>query len=759
MIVHAMVITAAVLSFQQLGVLPPAVWLLASLLPGLLALRYRSLRLPASFLLAFAGSHGWALLNEPPLLDPSLWGRDLLVTGRITGLPTSSGDARRFRLDADSLVDVDTGREQHGRWRLRVAWYRAAVPVYSGERWQLRLRLKPARSYRNPGSFDYRGWLYRQGIRYTGYVRDGEGTRRLAAAPGWSLDHWRQQLAEGIDSAPVNPTSAALLRALTLGDRSGISESQWRVFRRTGTNHLVAISGLHVGLVAGLLMWLTNAGWRRIPSLCRRLPAQQAAAWAGLAGALGYAALAGFSLPTQRALLMLLVLLGAILLRRPLRPGQGLALALIAVLLFDPAAVSSAGFWLSFLAVAAILVVIDGPPRGWSRIGQWVKLQWAVALGLAPLLLFFFQQVPWLGPLVNLFAIPFFSLLIVPLALLGILLPLPLLSDACLGLAGWLLDRGLAGLQLLADVEGVVQGLPRPSLAALALALPGIFLLMLPRGVPGRYLGLVACLPLLLVNVNRPATGGFLFTLLDVGQGTAAVVRTRDHVLVYDTGPGFRSGFNTGSAVVAPYLRQLGLDKIDLLILSHGDKDHAGGARGLLAEMSANVRLSGEPARLRGITAEPCVAGRQWRWDGVLLEILHPASGHHATGNDASCVLRVSNAAGKVLLTGDIEAASEQRLSRVLASGGVDVVTAPHHGSRSSSTAGFIATVAARDVLVSAGWRNRYGFPVPEVMARWQAAGSRVLNTADEGAISYRFAADGRLHGPVSHARRQAALW
>lgn len=759
MVISGIAFAAGVLLFQQSPFLPAAHWLLLPIILILILLPWRRWRPLAWFGFGLFWAHACALLQMPASLGEPLWGRDLIVEGRVLGLPSQEGDSVRFLFAADSIRDADKIRE--GDWRLRLTWYRAPSPVTSGERWRLKLRIKPARTYANPGSFDYQGWLYRQGVRYTGYVRTGTANQRLATAAPLSLDVWREELSNRVGQAPVSETAAGLLRALTVGDRGGLSQTHWQVFSRTGTNHLVAISGLHVGLVAGMLMWLVSWAWRRVPVFCSRWPASHAAAWAGLMAALGYAALAGFSIPTQRAFLMLLVLLGAVLLRRPLTTGRGLALALVVVLLFDPSAVLAQGFWLSFAAVGVILLSLNRVASKPSRAGQWLWLQLTIAIGLAPLLLFFYQQLPLAAPLVNLIAIPVFGFLIVPLALLAVMaLALSTdLADLLFRAAGWLADQAFWALQLVANEPGLTLRLPGPAIGVLLLALAGVLLVLLPRGMPGRAMGLVLCLPLFVGKDNRPLPGDFRFTMLDVGQGTSAVVETHGHLLVYDTGPGFRSGFNTGSAVVAPFLHQAGWQGMDILILSHGDKDHAGGARGLLDQISAERILSGEPGRLAGIQSEACHAGQQWHWDGVKFEILHPRAGADFNGNDASCVLQIGNAAGRVLLTGDIEASVEAMLLPVLAGQSVDVLSVPHHGSRTSSSQAFVEASGAAEVVVSAGWRNRYGFPLPDIAERWRLSGARLWNTADSGALSYEFRADGTHTDPTRFRRQRRRYW
>jgi len=747
---------AGVLLFQQLPDLPSAWWLAGVPLFAWPGWRFPFLRLP---LLAAAG-FCWALLHAHllgPAELPRVWlGKVVEAEGRIAGLPRCTADRCTFFFEARRLVSGTA--ECRGRWRLRLTWYRQPPGLAPGDRWRLAVKLKPVVGYRNPGSFDYAGWLHARGVRYRGYVR-GEG--KLLERGGWSLDRLRQEISRGIEAGVESPRAAAVMRALAVGDRGGLTSRDRNTFAATGTSHLVAISGLHVGLVAGLA-WLLGAFlWRRVPALCARWPARVAAAPLATGAATAYAALAGFSLPTQRALLMLLVVAVARVARRHARPGSVLATALLAVLLWDPAAVREAGFWLSFGAVAILLA--------FSRAGgrwRWFWLQLALSLGLLPVLSW--QQMPLslLSPLVNLAAIPLFSLVVIPGTLLAVALEwlLGWPGGPWLQAMAWLLERVLEALDRLARWNPPLSG-HEPWLWAGAWLLALLLAWRLRVGSArhrGAVLallalfGLGACIP----SLHTLPPGHFELTLLDVGQGLSAVVRTRNHLLVYDTGPAFPSGFDTGSAVVAPYLKTLGAVRVDRLVLSHGDSDHTGGARGLLARIAADEILAGEPRRLHlDRPVVPCRAGDRWWWDGVRFQVISPAPEAGLRGNDASCVLRISSGGRVLLLTGDIEAAVEEALvtrhGRALRS---DLVVAAHHGSASSSTPAFVAATRPAWVLFSSGPGNRWGFPKERVVERWCAAGARPLDTAWEGAIRLRFA-PGLVKVVERYARDHGRYW
>ena len=690
------------------------------------------LALPAGFCWALA--HAW--LIHPAVLPDHWLQRSVGVEGRVAGLPRCDQQRCSFDFQADRLVDGRVRRS--GRWRFRLAWYRHPPPLRSGERWRMRVKLKPVVGYRNPGGFDYAGWLQARGVRYRGYVVAGEYLE--AAEPG--IDRLRQEISASLDRTMDSPAAAAVMRALVVGDRSGLGHRLRDLFSATGTSHLMAISGLHIGLVAGLVWLLSASLWWRFPSLCARWPARLAAAPAALAAAFGYAALAGFSLPTQRALVMLAVLVAALLARRHLPPARALAMAAVAVLLWQPSAVEEAGFWLSFGAVAILLV---WAPRLRGRI-RWLWLQLGVSLGLLPILVWQGMALSLVSPLVNLAAIPLFSLLVVPGALVATLLEMAFgwPGGPWLTAMGWLVDRLLAGLEWAARWNPQVAGTEPWLWAAFAAAAAGLAWPFAGRGWKGRFAAVAVPLGVALLMFLRiprpPPANSFELTLLDVGQGLSAVVRTHRHLLVYDTGPAFPSGFDTGAAVVAPYLAWLGAGRVDRLVLSHGDNDHVGGAAGLLARARVDGILAGEPQRVRlRQRVVPCRAGDQWWWDGVHFQILWPPPESRLRGNDASCVLRVSTGREAALLTGDLEADGEARLLRRaghrLASG---VVVAGHHGSSTSSSPAFVAATRPQWVLFSAGPFNRWGFPKPEVVERWRRVAGHLLDTSAVGAIRLR---------------------
>lgn len=726
-----------VITITRLSFLPPLrlAWLLLFLVPA--AAPFRRLRWPVWYAAGFL----WALLaahhDISQVLDHDLEKKPVTVEGTVASLPDQDARRVRFEFLPDRMTGAGGGPVR-APGRMRLNWYRPFPEVVPGERLRLSVRLKRPHGFQNPGGFDYEGWLFRRSIGATGYVIAGS---RLAGAAGFSPDRFRYHLRQRLRAVLGGGPHVGLVQALSLGDRSGISSDQWRVLNRTGTNHLLAISGLHIGLVAGIAFGLACWLWPLLGGAALRLPAPRLAAAVAFLAAAGYALLAGLTVPTQRALIMVAAMLLGTVYRR-MRPVTVLGLALLGVLLFDPFAVLSPGFWLSFAAVAVILFALslqtvpDAP--GTVRFG---RVQLFITLGLAPLLAVWFRQIPLLGMLANTVAIPWVSFISVPLILSGALLTACNApgSGLLLALGEHSLDPIWSFLQRLAAVDAGVLPLVHVTPGAVAAALVGSTLLLLPRATAVKWLGSLWLLPLLFPADPAPPPGSFRFTLLDVGQGLAAVVRTRSHVLTYDTGPAFGPDFNTGRAVVLPFLRQAGVKRVDIHIQSHADNDHIGGLADLLAGIPVTRVLTSVPDRIPFPRVAACRAGQHWRWDGVRFQILSPPRGSRFHGNNRSCVLKVSRGRYSVLLPGDIEHAAEHSLlesrAGVLAS---TILVAPHHGSRTSSGSGFVRAVSPRYVLFAVGYLNRYHFPKRDIMKRYREAGAVLMDTVHAGAIRFR---------------------
>jgi len=743
---------------QQQAQLPSVLWAYGWLAFAFVALLLgrsdqpglRSAARPAVLLVFLAAGFVWAgLIAQVRLADalPSQWeGRDVTLIGVVAELPQESEQGVRFRFEVETVLTPFAEVPD----RLALAWYREgdhAVPDLSpGQRWQLTVRLRRPHGTANPHGFDFEVWLLERGIRATGYVRAAPAPTLLQAMvhrPRYWVERLRQWARARIRAAVPDVPSAGVLVALAIGDQQAIAPAQWTVFTRTGVNHLMSISGLHITMVSGLVFAAVSWGWRRLPTAALRFPAQKAAAVAGLAAAFSYALLAGFAVPAQRTVYMLTVVATALLLGRTTATTAVLAAALFVVLLLDPWAVLAPGFWLSFGAVALILYVGTGRLRGPGWALGWVRAQWAITVGLVPLLLVLFQQVSLVSPIANAIAIPVVSLGVVPLTLLGLTVPI----DLVLALAAKLMTWCALGLELLAGLPEAVWEQQAPPAWTLPVAVIGAFWLLAPRGFPARWLGAAAMLPPFLAAAPVPAPGSVWVDVLDVGQGLAAVVRTHGHALVFDTGPAFSEDADSGARIVAPHLRAEGVRRIDGLILSHDDIDHIGGARSLMQALPVGWVAASLPAEhpLLAVAKRSlnCYAGQRWEWDAVRFEVLHPTwpgyNGVAAKDNDRSCVLRVVAPGGSVLLTADIERKVEtQLLQRADVRLASDVLVVPHHGSATSSSDEFITHIGPRVAIVPVGYRNRFRHPAEAVVWRYAKAGVPLYRTDHDGAVHVR---------------------
>ena len=724
-------------------------------------------------------------------LDERLNAQNILVQGLVSTIPVDDGKVSRFEFDVERYrlpATADGWQTADFPKRIRLSWH-SAESVNAGERWQLEVRLKPPHGFMNPGGFDYEAWLFQHGIHATGYVRKSAQNRLQQQAPV-SINHVRQAIAAHIDhiaSAAVatDSESYSLVKALAIGDKSAISVQQWRVLTATGTSHLMAISGLHIGLASLFAYVLIR--WAIPVYLMKRCPAQHIALAAGMLAAFLYALIAGLSVPTQRAVIMLSVLSIMLLLRRNHRPADALGFALLAVLIADPLSVMSAGFWFSFSAVAVIFISlgsknlaegqasIAGEYSFWWRVfailKKWVRLQLLISLFLLPLSLFMFQQVSLVSPLANLLLIPYVSFLVVPLVLIAIILsfPAPYISHLLFALAASLLDLIWPLLGYLSQMPFSLWVKGDVGIFELLAATTGMLLVFYANRIALRFtalcsskthrrdgllIRLIGCSLLLPLAINDDASikpGEYQLTVLDVGQGSAAVIRTLNHVAIFDSGAKFSERLDAGSSVVIPYLRSQGIDEIDRLIISHGDTDHIGGARAIL-QVFPDALLTGQGIdSIQTAHKQLCSAGMSWRWDGVDFIFLSPALSDVKVNegdkrNDHSCVLRVSAKSGSVLFTGDIEKGTERKLLESygdkLAS---DILIVPHHGSNTSSSTAFLSAVSPEVSIISVGYRNRYRLPNSRVTERYRSMDMRFLQTDKTGAITINLRQGARL--------------
>ncbi|MFQ5633889.1 MAG: DNA internalization-related competence protein ComEC/Rec2 [Gammaproteobacteria bacterium] len=710
----------------------------------------------------------WSVLNLAWSLDdrlaPVLAGQDIIVAGTICDFPRDDGRARRFTLHL-TASPIDPRLPA----RLYLGSY-GAMPgrVAGGQVWQLKVRLKRPRGLANPGGFDFERWALERRVGATGYVRASAANRlpdaRHKACPSM---RWRQYLAAGVDRVLGPGRAARFLPALAVGARHRLRQEDWKVLRRTGTVHLMAISGLHIGLVAGLMLWL-GRGLASVALLagvaCSPLAVGRAFA---LAGATLYASLAGFSVPTTRALVMVGVIVTMATAGRMVGAWRILAVAALAVIWVDPFAMLGAGFWLSFGAVAVLLLrglgisgrkpVTEGFVRRWSyRLRTLVRMQLSLSLGLAPLALLFFAEVSLVSPFVNVVVVPLFALLIVPLTLLGTVSVAlaPFAAAPLLGAAATVLESSLALLTPLAGWPGAAwrQALPDGSWV-LATGL-GALLLAWPRPLRCRGLGILPIVAVAAGLTTRPAPQ-LRMVVMDVGQGLAVLVQTPDHVLLYDTGPGYGRR-DAGQTVVLPVLNHFGVTRLDALVVSHGDNDHAGGARTILDAFPNATLIATDGFGLGHRARQSCRAGLTWRWNGAHFRVLHPGDWPRkkmTDDNDRSCVLSVTIGRASLLLPGDVERQAEAQLVADGSLRETGVVIAPHHGSSTSSSEPFIRVLNPRMVVFSSGFANRWGFPDGEVQARWRAGGACLLDTAVTGALVF----EARANGVLKLATRQRA--
>lgn len=742
-------------ALQQAASLPASVWpYLAAAFVAVALIGVMRSREWARVLLALIATgllgYSWAMYRAHDALrdrlQVALEQTDIQVSGVIASLPQSHERGVRF------LVDVIESKPLINARQLSITWYRdqrgetanaAPLPVVRpGERWNMTVRLRTPHGSANPHGFDFELWALERGIDATGYVRNKEATVRTAelVPEFWSYVHRsRAALRERIGKALAESPYRGVIEALVIGEQNVIRADDWQTFWRTGVGHLMSISGLHITMLASLAFAATYWLWVRVPRLALRIPARKVAVICGALAAMIYTLVAGFGVPAQRTLYMLIVVAIALWRGSITAPLTVLALAALAVCVIDPWAVTAPGFWLSFGAVASIFWVTAGRAgeEPWWRAA--LRVQLAITLMLAPASVMLFQEVSLISPLANAIAIPLVSWIVVPASIAGALLDWGGLLSLAHTLTEWLMHM----LRFMAALPHAVWQSHAPSAVQGLLAVAGAMWLLAPGGVPLRWVGAVMWLPLLFSAVREPAAGEAWVDLLDVGQGLSVVVRTQHHAMVYDTGPAYSGDADAGSRIVVPFLRGEGVRRIDRLVVTHADEDHYGGALSILRARGSALMMSSlpedHPARATPVPHQPCAAGDRWEWDGVTFEVLHPQAdaveAQEERNNALGCVIEVSTAGATLLLTADIEDDSEAELVEQFGNGlKADVLLVPHHGSKTSSTDAFLDAVRPELALVAAGYRNRFRHPHPDVLERYVRRGVAVARTDQGGA-------------------------
>lgn len=711
-------------SLWNLSGLSLLAWLLTRLArprPAMLA------GLLAAFLLGLGYADAraqWRLAQELPATQ---WQQPLLLEGVVRGLPAAGDYGVRMQFEVERVLTA--GARLPPRVQLTVFARKGepvmAAPWHAGQRWQLTARFRPRQSTANPFGFDAEQWLWSEGVLASGTVQPA--ARQLGEAQdatAW-VDRLRERLVLRIEAVLGRSRAAGLVAGLTVGAQQRIDRAEWQSLARTGLTHLVSISGLHITMVAGMVAAVVAGVLRRWPlAFC---PPRLLIVGSGVMAAACYAVLAGFSVPTQRTLYMLGCMALMLLWRRHWSGLHMWWLALTLVLLIDPFAVLAPGLWLSFGLVAALMLSSAGRRRPAGKAYQLLRGQWAATVASLLPLLSLFGNFPLVSPLANAVAIPFVSVLLTPLALLAVALPWewPLL------LSGWLAEWFYRGVDWLAQWPMLqLAAAPWP---LLLLGGIGSLYLLAPAGMPGRWLGASLLLPALCYQPPPPQAGEFRAVVLDVGQGLSVLIQTRHHALLFDTGAA------EGGRWVLPQLQGLGIRQLDILLLSHHDKDHDAAAADVAAALPVRRILVGQLATLEqyGLSGQRCQRGQSWAWDGIRFDVLWPPAAEVLTDdNSHSCMLRVAGQRHALMLTGDAPRAVEERLvadyGQQLRS---SVLVVGHHGSRTSTAPLWLETLQPQLSVLSAGFLNRYRHPHPLVLAALQQQG-RVLRTDADGLLS-----------------------
>ncbi len=781
-----------------IGFLPslPSLLLTLALVPAVFLIIFYA---RAYWLAALLVGFGWGVYSGHQLvnmqLDEVLEGKDVKVTGVITDLPENNNRRLRFSLNIRSASDPrGAPLDLHSfPQKVQLSWYTgynqadtAMLPrLVVGQEWQLTVRLKKPRGFANPAGFDYHAWLLRQGVGATGYVVISDDNLLIqpdSAAMGareW-IDRQRQELQQWI-LTHSNSSERGILIALLIGDSTHVEKEQWERMQHTGTSHLIAISGLHVGFLALFGFYLGLFIGKLIQLVWHSCPALVIAWCMAIVCASFYSALAGFNIPTVRTLIMLGVFYAACLWRRSVRVGDIFCCALALVVIIDPLAAYDMGFWLSFGAVALLLFYFSGRYAIKSTNEYWygfslsnitigfIHSQWVMFIGLLIPLSLLVSNVSLVAPIANAVAIPLITFLVVPLLLISALLQylLPFASDLLLNGAGVAMEWLKIILQAVLDAVGDFANLVVAFSPSISLLIAfGCLVLLLPKGLVHRVIGWCGLVLGVWLGMVAPAEQqpDLKISIMDVGQGTAVVVQVKDKTLVYDTGPQYTESFDAGGAILAPYLFSQAIDNIDVLVVSHSDMDHAGGLASFLDKVDVKKLLMGD-IEYTGknlstpVPIENCHQQQAWQWHQVSFEFLPSTIGRTTNDNNKSCVLLIRYVDQTILLPGDIETRVEnQLLSTQKIPAKLTLLLAAHHGSRTSSGARFVSNTKPAFVVYSAGYRSQHGHPHPQVRKRFQAVGSREFNTANSGALVFEWF-EGKLVNIIEYRKVQHRYW
>lgn len=706
-----------ILACQFLSELPPIMWMFLAI-PCLLLMLFKNkyLKNISAFGLGFLYALWVAYFILSHDLPSDLENQLITIEGQITNIPQSSSEGTRFEFEVDST-------SSYPAFKARLNWYKHAPQnLQTNQRWKLQVHLKRAHGLRNPNTFDQERWFFQNRIRAQGNIKTGELLE--------TGDNLRFQLYQTLKEQTKELPRAGILIALILGETKGISQQEWQALRNTGTIHLISVSGTHLSMIAIFISSFMIIAMRIIGGKwLLTIKAQVVVVILSFLVVTMYAWLAGFSVPTQRSLTMIGSVFLSVILNKKFAHSYILSIALFLILLLDPLAVLSMGFWLSFGAIAILLYTQHTKITDSNQMFQ-LESSWVVFVALTPPLLLLFGQISLLSIISNVIIIGFFSFFVMPCLFLGTVLSLFNSGYYLLFLSSYILNFMMIFLEFLGNLDIAVLFLPNASIWALGLAMIGAFLILIPRGMIGKWISAFLFLPALFPHIDKPKQGEIYFDLLDVGQGLSTVIQTKNHVLIYDTAPAFEQKIIAESTLI-PFLRGKGVQEISRLIISHPHADHAGGVNSLRQLFEINDILTTEPKRWQG--ASYCKNGQFWEWDGVKFEML---AGEENYYKNNSCVLKITTGKSSILLTGDIEKEQEWNLSTKDIK--ANILIAPHHGSKTSSSWSFVKAVKPDYALFSVGYKNRYKHPRPEIIQRYQLVGTKTLETQNSGMISFQ---------------------